>query len=436
MNSQKKEKVERKHPPVKLTKAYVDRVKSGPGDEFHWDLEVRGFGLRVTTRGRYSFIVQGRVEGGNSFAARITIGSYGVFTVDQARDVAREHLRSMRMGTDPRAAKKADEAQRVSLGTVMEAYVSRPGKLKESSAATIRRHVVTTFADWREKPIASITEEMCKARYRKMLTGGLHGKRGAPGQANQAFAILSALINYAGRQYRRADGSPLIQRNPVDLLKDDRVRLKARTTRIPDNKVGAVWNALAQWRAETFNPETVASIDLVSWMLLTGCRLSEGNSLQFGQVNLEEGHWHLPDPKNHHEVHLPLSTQAVALLERRRKLTNGKLVFPSWSKAGHIMDPRDVVKKMSEVAGVRLCNHDLRRTMTNISLRCCRIEKSRTDLLTNHLTRDVTAEHYFDTTNLQWLKPEAQAIADWIEKEAAIAASANVARLDVRAEAA
>ena len=30
----------------------------------------------------------------------------------------------------------------------------------------------------------------------------------------------------------------------------------------------------------------------------------------------------------------------------------------------------------------------------------------------------MTAEHYFDTTNLQWLQPEAQLVGDWIEREA------------------
>ena len=53
----------RKNPPVKLTKGYVDRVKPGPKDEFHWDTEVKGFGLRITPTGKITFIVQGRVEG-------------------------------------------------------------------------------------------------------------------------------------------------------------------------------------------------------------------------------------------------------------------------------------------------------------------------------------------------------------------------------------
>ncbi len=413
---------------TKLTKSYVDRVKPGAKDEFHWCVEPRGFGLRVTPTGKMTFIVQGRVDGSGK-EARITVGPFGVFTVEQARDLAREHLRNMRKGIDPRELKKQDAALKVTLGEVCTAYVSRPGKLKAASRGAIERHVTTTFAAWNDKPIASVTEEMCRKRYREMLTEGLRGKKGAPGQANQAFAVLGALINYASRQHKRADGSPLIAHNPVEGLKDDRVRLRPRTARIPDAKVGAVWNAINDWRSETVNRETLASIDLVTWLVLTGCRLSEGNSLRWEQVDLDEGQWHLPDPKNSHEVFLPLSSQAVDLLKRRRKQTNGDFVFPSWSRAGHIMDPRDVMKKVSGVAGVRLTNHDLRRTFTNVSLRCCRIEKFRTDLLTNHLTRDVTAEHYFDTTNLQWLQPEAQQIADWIEHQAAVASDKNVVQL-------
>ena len=85
-----------KHPPVKLTKGYIDKVRPGAADEFHWCIEPKGFGLRVNPSGKLSFIVQGRLDPRKP-PARITIGPYGVFTVDQARDVAREHLRSMRM---------------------------------------------------------------------------------------------------------------------------------------------------------------------------------------------------------------------------------------------------------------------------------------------------------------------------------------------------
>ena len=90
------------------------------------------------------------------------------------------------------------------------------------------------------------------------------------------------------------------------------------------------------------------------------------------------------------------------------------------------------MKKLSGVAGSSITPHALRRTYTNIALRQCRIEKFRTDLLTNHIPRDVTAEHYFDTTNLQWLQPEAQKIADWLDLEAAKVAGGNIVSLPQR----
>lgn len=404
----------------KLTKNYVDRIVPGDKDEFHWDGEVKGFGVRTTPRGKLTFIVQGRVDGSET-AARITIGSYGVFTVEQARDEAREHLRSMRRGIDPRAAKKADEAVKVTLQQVCDAYVARPGKLKPSSKAAIQRHVTTTFEKWKDRPIATISEDDCRKRYREMLTRGLRGAGPAPGQANQGFSVLGALINYAGRQYRRADGSPLIVRNPVVGLKDDRVRLKPRTSRIADTKVGACWLALEEWGEAAHNRDTQSSIDLVRFLMLTGLRISEASGLTWDRVNLEECWFHLPNPKNGHAVTMPLSSQALDLLAARPRLEGNRYVFPSWSAAGHLRDPRDTMTKLSKVAGCKVTPHDLRRTFTNVALRVCRIEKFRTDLLTNHITRDVTAEHYFDTSNLQWLQPEAQKIGDWIEREAHVA---------------
>ena len=45
-----------------------------------------------------------------------------MFTVDHARDFAREHLRSMRMGVAPRNLKREDEAKPVTLRQVADAF--------------------------------------------------------------------------------------------------------------------------------------------------------------------------------------------------------------------------------------------------------------------------------------------------------------------------
>jgi hypothetical protein len=42
--------------------------------------------------------------------------------------------------------------------------VARPGKLKASSAAEIKRDVSTTFKEWADRKIVSITKDDCRKR--------------------------------------------------------------------------------------------------------------------------------------------------------------------------------------------------------------------------------------------------------------------------------
>lgn len=412
---------------AKLTKTFIDKVQPpAEGYAMHWDDSLKGYGLRVTAAGKRVFVAQGRVQGK---AVCFTIGPFGEWTEFEAREKARKVLQGMREGIDPRDVKKADEATRVTLRQVADAYMGRPGKLKDSSKSEIERHVTTTFEAWQHKPITGITEDDCRKRYNEILTKGLRGKAPAPGQAVQAFSVLRALINFAGRRYKRADGTPLILHNPVAVLKDDWVTLPERKTRIPESKIGPVWSALQQWRDQAYNRDTLASIDLVIFLVLTGARIGEAAALTWDRINLDEGWWHLPDPKNRNPVWLPLSTQAVQLLTTRQRVEGSPFVFSSWGKAGHIKDPRDTMKKVSEVAGTKITPHDLRRTFTTFGVANCGVDLHKIELLTNHVPRGVTAKHYLETSHLQYLKPEVQRIADWIEQQAAKANGANVVPL-------
>ncbi|KAB0588436.1 tyrosine-type recombinase/integrase [Comamonas kerstersii] len=411
----------------KLTKTFIDKVQPpAEGYAMHWDDSLKGYGLRVTAAGKRVFVAQGRVLGK---AVCFTIGPFGEWTEFEAREKARKVLQGMREGIDPRDVKKADEATKVTLRQVADAYMGRPGKLKDSSKSEIERHVTTTFEAWQHKPITGITEDDCRKRYNEILTKGLRGKAPAPGQAVQAFSVLRALINFAGRRYKRADGTPLILHNPVAVLKDDWVTLPERKTRIPESKIGPVWSALQQWRDQAYNRDTLASIDLVIFLVLTGARIGEAAALTWDRINLDEGWWHLPDPKNRNPVWLPLSTQAVQLLTTRQRVEGSPFVFSSWGKAGHIKDPRDTMKKVSEVAGTKITPHDLRRTFTTFGVANCGVDLHKIELLTNHVPRGVTAKHYLETSHLQYLKPEVQRIADWIGQQAAKANGANVVPL-------
>lgn len=397
---------------AKLTKNYIDKIIPPEiGYALHWDEQDRGFGVRVTRDGKRNYVAQGRINGKE---ARITIGAHGIFTPDQARDAAREHLRSMRMGIDPRAVAKERAAESVTLRHVADSY-KRDRPLKESSKSEIERHVTTTFDAWLKKPITSITREAVTKRFNEMKTKGLRGKGPAPAQANQSFAVLRALFNYAIREYRKPDGTAIITDNPVEVLYKKWTPLKPRTSRIPENKAGAVWAALQEWRDVAYNRDTLASIDLVMFLILTGARIGEASALTWDRVNLNEGWWHIPDPKNSNPVWLPLSSQAVDLLKTRQRVKGSDFVFSSWGKCGHIRDPRDTMKKVSVVARTKITPHDLRRTFTTVGVAQCGIDLHKIELLTNHVPKGVTARHYLETSHLQYLMPETQKISDWFE---------------------
>jgi integrase len=428
----------------KITKSFVDKVQSpASGYDVHWDDSVKGYGLRVSSQGKRVFIAMGRVQGR---AIQFTIGPFGVLTEDAARKKAQKVLQDMREGIDPRDSKRADEAMKVTLQQVCDAYVERPGKLKESSKAEMKRHVEKVFAAWKGKPIVSITEDDVRKRHREMVEKGLDGKRGAPASANASMVTLRILINFAARQYRRADGSPLVQRNPVDVLKDHWAPLGSRTERYVDRrKIGEVWNALQAARENPKNRDALAGIDLTIMALLTGARRDELACLEWSRVNIDDHDpsncwWHIDDRKRGDPIWLPLSSQAVALLKARRKVVDeereegkpvSEYVFPSWSKTGHIRDARAPMETISEIVGKHLSLHDLRRSFTNYAMRECLIEKFRTDLLTGHkpAQEDITARNYLDLARLDWLQPEVQKVADWIEQQASIAASKNVVPL-------
>lgn len=177
----------------------------------------------------------------------------------------------------------------------------------------------------------------------------------------------------------------------------------------------------------------LASVDLVMFLLLTGARIGEASALTWDRVNLDEAWWHIPDPKNRNPVWMPLSSQALELLKTRQRVKGSNFVFASWGKAGHIRDPRDTMNKVSEIAGLHLSPHDLRRTFTTIGLANCSLDLYKVELLTNHVPKTVTERHYLETQQLQYLLPEAQRIADWIEAQA-VAVKAQAAAAQPEAE--
>ena len=85
----------------KITKRTVDAFKAGDRDLFLWDVELRGFGLKVTPKDKRVFVAQYPAPGLHRVTRRATIGDYGKLTVDDARKKANALLARVENGEDP-----------------------------------------------------------------------------------------------------------------------------------------------------------------------------------------------------------------------------------------------------------------------------------------------------------------------------------------------
>lgn len=424
---------------MRLTKSTVERLPVPDKESsLFWDDELAGFGVRVWSSGKRSYIVQGRANGKSR---RVVIGLHGsplspteTLTPDKARKLAMGLIANFSKDIDPVHEKQRKQSLSVTLQDVCDVYLkerrtAKGGELTPRTKADITRHIRVSFSDWAGKPITAITRDLCSARFSELSAKG-------PTQANQAFRILRALLNYAREAYRAGD-TPILPENPVAVVSGKKMwnPNNAKNGRIPLERIGAVWNLLQHKRSsEAILPASKTGADIVLFLMLTGCRWSEAAELTWDRVSLKSKTWHIPDPKNHNEVTIPISFPLLAILTDRFKNKDSPYIFPSRGKERKnefVGDAKATMREVSKISGLHLTPHDMRRTFQAIGIKNS-IEMWKLKLLTNHVIQnDVTITNYTETSDLTYLSGETETIAAWIIKQGKAANKANVIQIKV-----
>ncbi|MSO71133.1 MAG: DUF4102 domain-containing protein [Alphaproteobacteria bacterium] len=108
----------------KITKRFVDSVIPGGQDQFCWDTDIKGFGLKVTPSGKKIYMLQYRVGRRGSIPRRFTIGLHGSpWTPDAARTEARRLLGLVAGAIDPAEAKAAARSD-LSIAACCDQYLA------------------------------------------------------------------------------------------------------------------------------------------------------------------------------------------------------------------------------------------------------------------------------------------------------------------------
>jgi integrase len=400
-----------------------------PGARFTFhDLEVPGLQLRVTDRGVKSFSVFRRSKRGAP--ERITIGRFPTLSVERARVKAKRYLADLGEGISVVAQQRNAALEGSTLGDVHKEYLGSRGvtlvtvqrkdgksveqarlspnaKLKTSTARDYVAVVAKKFADWRTKPLLSITRDMVEARHLLL-------SERSPAEANRAMRYLRALFVFAS-DYRDSDGQPVIPDNPVRRLSAKRLwnRIERRTRYLEPDQLAPWWCAVQSLKNKPQYPSREAHRDYLVLLLLTGLRRTEALRLRWENVNLKVGTLCAVDTKNRSDHVLPMGRHLWELMERRRRASDSDWVFANPLTGSRITDPHRQVVNVVAKSGVPFSPHDLRRTFASIVSRLGdRLSYYTTKRLLNHRTSDVTQGYVqFD---LEQLRSAMQAVEDFV----------------------
>jgi len=317
----------------KLTKRTVEALKVEEKDYIAFDAELPGFGVRVMPSGRRFFLVQYRRHGRTR---RVMIGQFGPITAENARREATRLLGQVRgAGADPAAVR---DAERLS------------ATVKELGQRFLKQHTETRCKPTTQREYRRSVELFIDPFFGNQRVGSvqpadvadLHGSMAhIPYQANRTLGVLSKMMSLAetwGMRDRHTNPCELIQRYPEH--KRERFLSGKELQRLGD--------VLA--RAETEQTESRYAVTAIRLLLLTGCRLSEIQKLEWRHVDIERGELHLPDSKT--------GAKTVYL--------GNPYVIAGKRDGAHLTDlqhPWRRLRAAADLEGVRI--HDLRHTFAS-----------------------------------------------------------------------
>lgn len=338
---------------INITASYLQKAQSRRPEKrvIEWDGKLKGFGIKQTTKGMISYIVNTRVNGR---LVQVTVGRYPELSAPQARKKAAALLVKMRDGVNPNQKDPMKDLEGITLERAYKDY-TETRELKPITIGDMQRTINQVMPTWWKKRLLDITPMMIERKHRE------HGKTRSKAKANAAMRYLRALFNFAAEYYIDEKGRSPYDYNPVLRLTKLKAwhKVERKSTYIKKESLGAWWQAT----------ETVSEIarDYLRLVLLTGFRKQEAAKLEWKHIDFTNGTITALDTKNGKDHTLPMSTYLKTLLERRFQAKINGYVFPSFDGKKHYATPTRSTEQhplamIDKQTGFNCTIHDLRRT--------------------------------------------------------------------------
>jgi integrase len=380
-----------------FTKKALEEIFPESTRKRYRDQEVSGLILEVYPNGRKSFRVYKKLKGATS-STQVSLGSFPALTIDQARVKAREIINQIAIGLNPNEKSKVTHNHKVTLLEVYNTYINARD-LTQNTIKGYNQIINSYLLAYQAKPLHKITEDEVTIIHSKITEGNYEFMRKpSAAQADLCMRLLRALFNFAKYEYRGFNKEFIYSDNPVKILSHLKSwhGIERKNTYIKPKQIQQFLTAIETKRNEyhligDFFGEGVC--DFIEVALFTGLRKTELLTLPWENVDIESKSFHISETKNGTPLELPVSKHLMSIFKRRKdKFPSVKYVFNADNAKGYIVEPKKVLKKVSDEAGISFTLHDLRRTYSTVA-ESKNIGTYSLKRLLNHKTRrdDVTA---------------------------------------------
>ena len=322
------------------------------------DTEVSGLGVRVTDKGKRTFILLARYPGSDN-PTRRALGEYPTHSLAEARDKAREWRKWIAKGKDPKHEEERERLRTPQAGRHVrfrgrEVRGARAGKQRRG--AIVHRVLKAYFVErWKGRPVSAIDRQDVLGVINEAVD------RGAPYQTHNLLGSIRSFFNWA-----IATGDYGLEHSPCDRIRP-KVAIGERKPRqrvLDDAELRALWKATGRM-GYPFGP-------LYQLLLLTGSRKSEIGEAQRSEPDNEKRLLAIPPERFKSDAqHLvPLSGTAWSIIETLPTFNKGQYLFSSTfgekPVSGFAGAKERLDDLMSEELGSKVKpfrTHDLRRTV-------------------------------------------------------------------------
>ena len=394
---------------INFTKTVLDNlpIPEGKSRPYYHDSETPGLGLRVTSNGVKSFMVQRRI---NKKPQIVTLGRYPEMTIQISRRMAIKALSSISEGVNPTKQKEEKTLKDITLGQVFSDYIENR---RTSLKANTQKNYVGTFnsylIEWEDKPIDDISGKMVLQKHREIT-------KSSPSRANTVMRHLRAYYRFAINEYEDSNNKPIFTYNPVDKLSHHKVwnREKRKQTVIKTYDLKKWYEAVMALPQHQYKDIYIESAetcrDLFLFILFTGLRRREASTLMWSNIDFKDHSLTIEDTKNHETHSLPLTPFLLEILERRK--SESPYIFQGTTPDKPLNDPKKQLDKVRKISGVYFNLHDLRRTFITIA-ESLDINTYALKRLLNHKDqRDVTGGYII--TDMERLREPMNKITNYI----------------------